>query len=167
METNFFGALWGTQAALPIMRDQGSGHIIQISSFGGIVAVPHFGLYIASKWALEGLSDVLAQEVAPFGIHVTLVESGGYATDWGGRSAAHTRPNPAYDDMRPQDWGSGGYDRGTRARPCWNWSTLRIRRCAWLSAPASSTPSGVCMPTASGKAEMGTRLRPGEREPAP
>ncbi|MFB6675048.1 SDR family NAD(P)-dependent oxidoreductase [Streptomyces sp. NPDC056390] len=110
METNFFGALWGTQAALPIMREQGSGHIIQISSFGGIVPVPHFGLYVASKWALEGLSGVLAQEVAPFGIHVTLVEPGGYATDWGGSSAAHTRPNTAYDEMRPQRGGSGGYD---------------------------------------------------------
>lgn len=110
IETNLFGTLWVTQAALPIMRGQRSGHIIQISSFGGIVAVPHFGAYVASKWAVEGLSDVLAQEVAGFGIHVTVVEPAGYATDWGGPSAKHTTPNPAYDAIRPTTWGSGGYD---------------------------------------------------------
>ncbi|MEB3366627.1 SDR family NAD(P)-dependent oxidoreductase [Saccharopolyspora mangrovi] len=110
IETNLFGTMWVTQAALPIMREQRSGHIIQISSFGGIVAVPHFGAYVASKWAVEGLSDVLAQEVAGFGIHVTVVEPAGYATDWGGQSAKHTTPNPAYDAIRPGSWGSGGYD---------------------------------------------------------
>ena len=64
IETNVFGALWVTQAALPYLRAQGSGHIIQVSSIGGIVAFPNVGIYHASKWALEGFSQSLAQEVA-------------------------------------------------------------------------------------------------------
>ncbi len=77
IETNVFGALWVTQAALPYLREQRSGHIIQVSSIGGIVAFPNVGIYHASKWALEGFSQALAQEVAPFGVHVTLIEPGG------------------------------------------------------------------------------------------
>ena len=100
METNFFGALWVTQAALPIMRAQGSGHIIQVSSIGGISAFPTVGAYHASKWALEGISQSLAQEVAGFGINVTLIEPGGYSTDWSGPSATHSQENPAYADVR-------------------------------------------------------------------
>src|SRR5580704_188782 len=87
IDTNLFGALWVTQAALPIMRAQRSGHIIQISSIGGITAFPAVGLYHASKWGLEGLSQSLAAEVAGFGIKVTIVEPGGFATEWGGASA--------------------------------------------------------------------------------
>ena len=64
METNLFGAFWVTQAALPFLRAQGSGHIIQVSSIGGISAFPNIGAYHASKWALEGFSQALAQEVA-------------------------------------------------------------------------------------------------------
>jgi NAD(P)-dependent dehydrogenase (short-subunit alcohol dehydrogenase family) len=100
LETNFFGALWVTQAGLPIMRAQGHGHILQVSSIGGIAAFPMLGLYNASKWALEAFSESLAQEVAPFGIKVTLVEPGPYGTDWSGASAVHTRPDPAYDHIR-------------------------------------------------------------------
>ncbi|CAN7162275.1 SDR family oxidoreductase [Terrabacter sp. LjRoot27] len=100
LETNFFGALWVTQAALPIMREQGSGHIIQVSSIGGISAFPIVGAYHASKWALEGLSQSLAQEVAPFGITVTLIEPGGFSTDWAGPSAKHSEPSSTYDDIR-------------------------------------------------------------------
>src|SRR3954465_1390279 len=99
-ETNVFGALWVTQAALPILREQGSGHILQVSSIGGISAFPNIGIYNASKWALEGFSQALAQEVADFGIRVTLVEPGGFDTDWGGASAKHATPNPAYDEFR-------------------------------------------------------------------
>ena len=65
MEANFFGALWITQAALPYLRIQRSGHILQVSSIGGIVAFPGVGLYHASKWALEAFSDTLSQEVKP------------------------------------------------------------------------------------------------------
>ena len=91
IETNVFGALWVTQAALPYLRAQGSGHIIQVSSIGGIVAFPNVGIYHASKWALEGFSQSLAQEVAPFGVHVTLIEPAGFSTDWSGLVVADRR----------------------------------------------------------------------------
>ncbi|MEV6236170.1 SDR family oxidoreductase [Lentzea sp. NPDC051838] len=100
IETNLFGALWVTQAALPIMRDQGSGHLLQVSSIGGIAAFPTLGLYNASKWALEGMSEALAQEVGPLGIKVTIVEPGPYGTDWAGESAARTTPITAYEPIR-------------------------------------------------------------------
>jgi NAD(P)-dependent dehydrogenase (short-subunit alcohol dehydrogenase family) len=100
LETNLFGALWVTQAALPIMRAQRSGHIIQVSSIGGVNAFPTVGLYHASKWGLEGFSQSLAAEVAGFGIKVTLVEPGGYATDWGGPSAKRAKQMPEYDPAR-------------------------------------------------------------------
>ena len=109
IETNLFGALWVTQAALPILRAQGSGHIIQVSSIGGVNAFPTIGLYHASKWGLEGFSQSLAAEVAPLGIKVTLIEPGGYATDWGGASAIRSAPLPAYDGAREAiaKWRSG------------------------------------------------------------
>jgi len=100
IETNVFGSLWVTQAALPYLREQGSGHILQVSSIGGISAFPNIGIYNASKWALEAFSQSLAQEVADFGIKVTLIEPGGYSTDWGGSSAKHATPLPAYDEFR-------------------------------------------------------------------
>jgi len=100
LETNLFGALWVTQAALPIMRSQRSGHIVQVSSIGGVNAFPTVGLYHASKWGLEGFSQSLAAEVAGFGIKVTIVEPGGYATDWGGPSAIHAKGMPEYDAAR-------------------------------------------------------------------
>jgi NAD(P)-dependent dehydrogenase (short-subunit alcohol dehydrogenase family) len=100
IETNVFGALWITQAALPFLREQGSGHILQVTSIGGISAFPNIGMYHASKWALEGISQSLAQEVAGFGIKVTLIEPAGYSTDWGGASAKHAQPHPAYDEFR-------------------------------------------------------------------
>jgi NAD(P)-dependent dehydrogenase (short-subunit alcohol dehydrogenase family) len=102
METNLFGALWVTQAALPILRAQGTGHILQVSSIGGISAFGGIGAYHASKWALEGLSQALAQEVKPFGIHVTLIEPGGFATDWAGPSAKHSAQLSAYDAYREE-----------------------------------------------------------------
>lgn len=100
METNFFGALWVTQAVLPQMRAQGSGHIIQVSSIGGVNAFATIGLYHASKWALEGFSQSLAAEVAPLGIKVTIVEPAGYATDWSGPSAKTAKPIEAYSAAR-------------------------------------------------------------------
>ncbi|TQS45609.1 SDR family oxidoreductase [Cryptosporangium phraense] len=99
-ETNVFGALWVTQGALPFLREQGSGHIIQVSSIGGISAFMNIGIYNGSKWALEGFSQSLALEVAPLGIHVTLVEPAAYSTDWGGSSAQHATPMPAYEKVR-------------------------------------------------------------------
>lgn len=100
LETNFFGALWVTQAALPVLRAQGSGHILQVSSIGGIGAFPTLGLYNASKWALEGLSEALAAELAPLGPKVTIVEPGPFGTDWSGSSAVHTEPIAAYEPVR-------------------------------------------------------------------
>jgi len=100
METNVFGALWVTQAVLPQMRQQKSGHILQVSSIGGVNAFPGIGAYHASKWALEGFSQSLAQEVGEFGIHVTLIEPRGYSTDWGGPSSVHSEPIDAYADFR-------------------------------------------------------------------
>lgn len=102
LETNLLGALWVTQAALPYLRQQGSGHIVQVSSIGGISAFMNTGAYHASKWALEGLSQSLAAEVAGFGIKVTLIEPTGYATDWAGSSAKHATPLPAYEQVREQ-----------------------------------------------------------------
>ncbi len=100
LETNVFGALWVTQAALPYLREQGSGHLLQVSSIGGVNAFPMIGLYHASKWALEGFSQSLAAEVKDFGINVTIIEPAGYATDWGGPSSIHATPLPAYDEAR-------------------------------------------------------------------
>jgi NAD(P)-dependent dehydrogenase (short-subunit alcohol dehydrogenase family) len=103
LETNLFGVLHVTQAVLPILREQGSGHIIQISTIGGIAAYPSLGGYHASKWALEGLSESLSQEVAGFGIKVTLVEPGGFDTDWRSGSAvvadAQLQYQPIHDAM--------------------------------------------------------------------
>jgi NAD(P)-dependent dehydrogenase (short-subunit alcohol dehydrogenase family) len=100
IETNVFGALWVTKASLPILRGQGSGHIIQVSSIGGVTAFPGIGMYHASKWALEAFSQSLASEVAPFGIHVTSVEPQGFSTDWGGPSAIRAEEMHEYDAVR-------------------------------------------------------------------
>jgi NAD(P)-dependent dehydrogenase (short-subunit alcohol dehydrogenase family) len=100
IETNVFGPLWISQAALPYLRAQGHGHILQVSSIGGVAAFAGIGMYHASKWALEGFSEALSQEVAPFGIHVTIIEPGGFETDWSGSSSKHASPIEAYDNMR-------------------------------------------------------------------
>ena len=122
LETNLFGALWVTQAALPYLRAQRSGHIIQVSSIGGITAFPLVGIYHASKWALEGLSQSLAQEVAGFGIHVTLIEPGGFDTDWSGPSSTISQALPDYAELhqqvaevRKQRWAKPGDPKASAA----------------------------------------------------
>jgi NAD(P)-dependent dehydrogenase (short-subunit alcohol dehydrogenase family) len=102
IETNLFGALWVTQAALPFMREQGSGHIIQVSSIGGVTAFPEVGLYHASKWGLEAFSQSLSLEVGRFGINVTLIEPQGYSTDWSGPSSIRAEGLDAYEQMREE-----------------------------------------------------------------
>ena len=102
METNFFGALWVTKAALPYLREQRSGHIV--------------GMYNASKWALEGFSQSLAAEVHDFGIKVTLTEPTGYETDWG-PSAVQARKLPFYDGIRARLAGMLGSVRRMRGKP--------------------------------------------------
>ncbi len=100
IETNLFGPLWVTKAVIPIMREQGSGHILQVSSIGGVNAFPVLGLYHASKWGLEAFSQSLAAEVAQFGINVTLIEPAGYSTDWRGASSVQADPLALYDGTR-------------------------------------------------------------------
>lgn len=99
VETNILGALWVTKAAVPYLRAQGAGHLLQISSVGGVQAFPGGGLYNATKWAMEAFSQALAGEVAPFGVNVTLVEPGGYPTGWVG-SATHAARIPEYQPIR-------------------------------------------------------------------
>jgi NAD(P)-dependent dehydrogenase (short-subunit alcohol dehydrogenase family) len=99
IEVNLFGALWVTQAALPILREQGSGWIVQVSSIGGLAAFPLTGIYHASKWALEGFSESLRQEVEPFGIRVLMVEPSGFRTDWAGSSMDRAEPIDAYQGV--------------------------------------------------------------------
>jgi NAD(P)-dependent dehydrogenase (short-subunit alcohol dehydrogenase family) len=100
LETNLFGAVWVTQAALPFLRDQGSGHIIQVTSVGGIGAFPGVSAYHASKWALEAMTESLSGEVGPLGIKVTLVEPGGFGTDWAGPSSRSSEKMTEYDFVR-------------------------------------------------------------------
>jgi NAD(P)-dependent dehydrogenase (short-subunit alcohol dehydrogenase family) len=101
IDANLFGTLWITQAALPILRAQGSGHILQLSSALGIYSFPTVGIYSASKFAVEGLSEALAQEVKGLGIHVTLVEPNGYATDFN-NSSIKSISIAAYDSMKAE-----------------------------------------------------------------
>jgi NAD(P)-dependent dehydrogenase (short-subunit alcohol dehydrogenase family) len=97
-ETNFFGLVAVTKAALPGMRARRSGHIVNISSIGGLVANPSTGYYSATKFALEGLSEALAKEVEPVGIRGPAVEPGPFRTDWAGRSLKVTKASPDYVD---------------------------------------------------------------------
>jgi NAD(P)-dependent dehydrogenase (short-subunit alcohol dehydrogenase family) len=99
IEVNVFGALWVTQAALPLLRAQRSGWIVQVSSIGGLAAFPLTGIYHASKWALEGFSESLRQEVEPFGIRVLMVEPSGFRTDWAGSSMDRAEPIDAYQEI--------------------------------------------------------------------
>ncbi len=96
IETNLWGVINVTRAALPILRKQRSGHVVQISSTGGRTGVAGLGPYQTAKWAVEGFSEVLSREVAPLGIKVTLIEPGGFRTDWGGSSMVYTEPSEDY-----------------------------------------------------------------------
>ncbi|WPP41948.1 oxidoreductase [Paenibacillus hunanensis] len=89
-EINFWGLMHMTNAVLPHMRNQRSGHIINFSSIGGLASFPTLGYYHATKYAVEGISESLAQEVAPFNIHVSLIEPSSFRTDWAGRSSVKT-----------------------------------------------------------------------------
>lgn len=97
VDTNLFGVVRLTQAALPVLREQGSGHIVQISSVGGRMATPGLSAYQTAKWAVGGFSSVLAAEVAPLGIKVTVLEPGGMSTDWAGSSMRVDPVRPEYE----------------------------------------------------------------------
>ncbi|MEV6175047.1 SDR family NAD(P)-dependent oxidoreductase [Streptomyces sp. NPDC051954] len=86
IDTNFYGVVQVTKAVLPFLREQGSGHVFQVSSIGGRVGTPGLAAYQSAKWAVGGFSTVLAQEVTPLGIKVTVLEPGGIRTDWAGSS---------------------------------------------------------------------------------
>ena len=105
-DTNYFGTLRVIQAALPLLRQQGSGHIVGISSTLGHVAMPLIGHYCASKWAFEALHESLAQEVKGFGIQVTLIEPGAYATSFGSPESLKIAPGmDTYNELRQQVFG--------------------------------------------------------------
>ncbi|MGI9097637.1 MAG: SDR family NAD(P)-dependent oxidoreductase [Solirubrobacteraceae bacterium] len=106
VDTNLFGALWVCQAVLPHLRERRSGHIVQVSTVGAVGSMPTFGMYNASKWALEGFSEALAAEVAPWGLRVTIAELGGFATDWARSSMQFASPIPAYDPLRTSLFGT-------------------------------------------------------------
>jgi len=114
LDTNLFGVVNVTKAALPVLRDQGGGHIIQVSSIGGRMATAGLSAYQSAKWAVGGFSEVLAREVGPLGIKVTVLEPGGMRTDWAGSSM---RVPPISEPYQPtvgviarvqRDQGSGG-----------------------------------------------------------
>ena len=90
-EINFFGLAKMIQEVLPVMRQQRSGHILNISSIGGLRSFPAVGFYNATKYAVDGLSEALAKETAPLGIKVTIIAPSGFRTDWAGRSAEDSR----------------------------------------------------------------------------
>jgi NAD(P)-dependent dehydrogenase (short-subunit alcohol dehydrogenase family) len=100
-DANYLGMIRVLRAALPLLRQQGSGHILGVSSGLGITAMPLIGIYSATKWAVEALHEALAQEVRPFGLKVTLVEPGAYATDFGKSSKIADALGP-YVDFRKQ-----------------------------------------------------------------
>ncbi|WP_333770579.1 SDR family NAD(P)-dependent oxidoreductase [Streptomyces sp. IBSBF 2435] len=101
VDTNLFGVVRLTRAALPVMREQRSGHVVQVSSVGGRMATPGLSAYQSAKWAVGGFSSVLAGEVGPLGIKVTVLEPGGMRTDWAGSSMR-------VDPIRPEYAGTVG-----------------------------------------------------------
>lgn len=97
IETNLFGVIIVTKAVLPHFREQGSGHFIQVTSIAGRIGPIGRAPYAAAKWGVEGFSETLAKEVAPFGVKVTIVEPGGFRTDFAGSSTALREGHPEYD----------------------------------------------------------------------
>ena len=97
VETNLFGVVHVTKAAIPFMREQGSGHILQFSSIGGRIGPIGRAAYAAAKWGVEGFSEVLSKEVGPLGVKVTIIEPGGFRTDFAGSSSTIREGRPEYD----------------------------------------------------------------------
>jgi len=106
VDTNLLGPLWLSQATIPIMRRQGGGHIVQISSVGAVGTMPMLGLYNSTKWGLEAFSEAMAAEVRHFGVRVSLIEPGALDTDWAGGSMQFSSPVDAYDDLRTELFGT-------------------------------------------------------------
>ncbi|SCG60107.1 SDR family oxidoreductase [Micromonospora zamorensis] len=115
-EVNLFGALWVSQAVLPHLRAQRSGHIVQVSSIAALGGFPSTGMYSASKFALEGMSEALAMEAAAFDIKLSIVQPGGYWTDLY-TSLSATTPMEAYAPLRAElerQWAEGSIDSEPR-----------------------------------------------------
>ncbi|MBM7490101.1 NAD(P)-dependent dehydrogenase (short-subunit alcohol dehydrogenase family) [Micromonospora luteifusca] len=115
-EVNLFGALWVSQAVLPHLRAQRSGHIVQVSSIAALGGFPSTGMYSASKFALEGMSEALAMEAAAFGVKLSIVQPGGYWTDLYSSLSA-TTPLEAYAPLRAElerQWADGSIDSQPR-----------------------------------------------------
>jgi NAD(P)-dependent dehydrogenase (short-subunit alcohol dehydrogenase family) len=106
MDTNLLGPLWVSQAVIPIMRHQGGGHIVQISTVGAVGTMPLLGLYNSTKWGLEGFSEAMSAEVERFGIRVSLVEPGALDTAWAGSSMRFSSPSDVYDEQRTELFGT-------------------------------------------------------------
>lgn len=144
LETNVFGVFHVVQAVLPVLREQRSGHIVQISSAMGVATFAGTGGYCASKWALEGMSEALSQEVAPFGIKVTIIEPGAFATDFASSAVFTVHGQDAYGPLYASLAEMGASSQapgpeGSAARSSRS-STPRSRRCACSSV--NSPPSG-------------------------
>ncbi|GGT00256.1 short-chain dehydrogenase/reductase [Planobispora rosea] len=116
LEVNLFGAMWVCQAVLPHLRAQRSGHIVQISSIAALGGFPSTGMYSASKFALEGMSEALAMEAASFGVKLSIVQPGGYWTDLY-TSMTRTTPKEEYAPLRTElekQWAEGSIDSEPR-----------------------------------------------------
>ncbi len=144
-DVNFFGLLWCTQAVLPYMRAQGSGHIFQLSSLAGVNAPSNLGGYNSSKWAVEGISEPLAQEVESFGIKVTILEPGPFRSDWNGTSMERAEPMAAYDGVPRRT--AQYVVRRRRSSPNQVTLLVRHRRC-WRCSKASTHRSACCSASA-------------------
>jgi NAD(P)-dependent dehydrogenase (short-subunit alcohol dehydrogenase family) len=116
LEVNLFGAMWVCQAVLPHLRAQASGHIVQVSSIAALGGFPSTGMYSASKFALEGMSEALAMEAASFGVKLSIVQPGGYWTDLY-TSMTTTSPSAEYGPLRAElekQWAEGSIDSEPR-----------------------------------------------------
>jgi NAD(P)-dependent dehydrogenase (short-subunit alcohol dehydrogenase family) len=120
-DVNVFGAVAMTKAVLPAMRERRSGHIVNITSMGGFITMPGIAYYCGSKFALEGISEVLAKEVAAFGVHVTAIAPGSFRTDWAGRSMVRaerhvTDYDAVFDPVREARQAKNGRQPGDPAK---------------------------------------------------
>lgn len=139
-ETNVFGVLGVTRAALPHLRRQRSGHVVQMSSVGGVVSTVGGGVYAGTKFAVEGISEALAKEVAHLGIRVTIVEPGPFRTDFAGRSMRRAEPDQG---LRRERWASPRALPGDGWRPA---QRPRPRRSG--DHPGSGGPRAAAAPAA-------------------
>jgi NAD(P)-dependent dehydrogenase (short-subunit alcohol dehydrogenase family) len=134
IDANFWGVVHTTRAVVPVMRKQGAGRILQITSIGGRFASPGLTGYQAAKFAVEGFSEALAQELAPIGIKLTIVEPGGFRTDWAGASMAYATPIADYDAsvgaIRRLISSSSGLGRGNPHK-----AAIAVREIAALPEP--------------------------------